>query len=231
MYIPKPYFPNIPQMGNLDLDYIFMEDGYPILFTCKNGKSIYLCICRTLCPEQKWIISETNIEILRMMAKREISIKTAFKMMTGKSAIATWSKANLREAYSVFSTTDLSDSDLPRDSLYLNEDYAEDALDYIDGLLAEAHMQALLEIEMRIEHDNHSAEVSCPVYLTNQLGRVSIAYQSILDSDSFLLDQINVVLDTFCTGNTVRNNSQQIDNSQNDYDSASANCPMLAVAA
>lgn len=231
MYIPKPYFPNIPQMGNLELDYIFMEDGYPILFTCRKGKSIYLCICRTLCPEQKWIISETNIEILRMMAEREISIKTAFKMMAGKSAIATWSKANLKEAYSVFSTSDLSDSDLPRDSLLLNEDYTEDALDYIDGLLAEAHMQAMLEIEKQIENDSYSEEAPCPVYLTNQMGRVSIAYQSILDSDSFLPNQIKVVLDTFCTGNTVRNNSQQINTSQNDCDNASANCSMIAVAA
>ena len=231
MYIPKPYFSNIPQIGNLDLDYILMEDGYPILFTCKSRNSIYLCICRTLYPEQKWIISETNIELLRKMATRDISIKAAFKMWDGKSVIATWSKDNPREAYKVFSTTDLSDADLPPNSLYLNEDYAEDALDYLDGLLAEASMQAMLEIETQMEYDSHSVEESSSYYLTQQTGRVSIAYKSILGLESFLPDQMNIVLDTFCTGNIVRNNSQCINTSQANCDNAPANIPMIAVAA
>ena len=48
MYIPSPYFKGIPQMGNLEMDNIFLENGYPVLFTCRNKDKIYLCICRTL---------------------------------------------------------------------------------------------------------------------------------------------------------------------------------------
>ena len=43
MYIPSPYFKGIPQMGNLEMDNIFLENGYPVLFTCRNKDKIYLC--------------------------------------------------------------------------------------------------------------------------------------------------------------------------------------------
>lgn len=231
MYIPKPYFPNIPQLGNLELDYIFIEDGYPILFTCKNGKSLYLCICRTLCPEQKWIISETNIEVLRKMVKREIPISTAFKMIEGKSVIATWSKSNPKEAYKIFPTTNLTVSELPRVSLYLNEDYADDGMEYIDSLVAEAHMQAMLEIETQIVHDNHSAEVVYSAYKTAQIGSVSVAYQSVFSQDGALEDRINIIMDTLCTGNTIRSNSNPISCSTSVCDNTSMEYRKIALAA
>lgn len=134
MYIPNPYFSNVPQLGNLALDYVFIDDGYPILFTCRNEKSIYLCICRTLTPEQKWIISEVDIEVLKKMVNREIPICVAFKMLQKTSVIATWNKNNPKELYKVFPTANLLDSDLPRSSFYLHEDYADDGMDYVDGL-------------------------------------------------------------------------------------------------
>lgn len=113
MHIPNPYFSNIPQLGNLTLDYIFVEDGYPILFTCRNGAKIYICLCRTLSPMQKWIISETSIAILKKLAQQDIPICDAFTQLGTKSCIAQWSKANPVEQYSVISTSDLSSDDLP----------------------------------------------------------------------------------------------------------------------
>jgi hypothetical protein len=134
VYIPNPYFSNIPQLGNLELDYIFIDDGYPLLFTCRSGKSIYLCICRTLMPEQKWIISEVDIEVLRKMVKREIPICDAFMLHNTKSCVALWSKTNPIERYNVFPTADLQETDLPDNELFLDEGDADDAVDYVDGL-------------------------------------------------------------------------------------------------
>lgn len=156
MYVPNPYFANIPQLGNLALDYIFVEDGYPILFTCKNENKIYLCLCRSLSPEQKWVISETNIDILRKMTNREISICEAFKRFNTKSCIALWSKANPVERYSVFSTCELQKTDLPDDMLFLDEDDVEDALDYVKALEREAVLQATLEIDSKISGETDS---------------------------------------------------------------------------
>lgn len=140
MYIPKPYFSNVPQFGNLDLDYIFMEDGIPMLFTCRSGSKIYLCVCRTLTPEQKWVISEISIEILDEMVEQKISINCAFKKFNRKSAIVKWHKGSAKEVCSVFPTVDLHDSDLPDPSLYLDEDDAADARCYIEGLQVEKNI-------------------------------------------------------------------------------------------
>ena len=156
MYIPNPYFANIPQLGNLSLDYIFVEDGYPILFTCKNGNKIYLCLCRSLNPVQKWVISEVSVNVLTQMANRSISISKAFKLLNMKSCIALWSKANPVEQYSVFSTADLNESDLPEDTLFLDEDDVDDALDYVRSLERDMDLQAALEIDSQITSEPNS---------------------------------------------------------------------------
>lgn len=147
MYIPNPYFPNIPQLGNLILDYIFVEDGHPLLFVCKNNSKLYLCICRTTTPEQKWIMSEVNIGILLEMTKRKITIADAFRRANKISCIAKWSKANPNEQYNVFPTSELQDSDLPNSNLYLSEDDAEDAMDYVEGLILQETNKLIAQLQ------------------------------------------------------------------------------------
>lgn len=156
MHIPNPYFANIPQLGNLSLDYIFVEDGYPILFTCKNENKIYLCLCRSLNPVQKWVVSEISVDILTQMVNRSIPICKAFKLLNMKSCIVLWSKANPVERYSVFSTADLNESDLPEDTLFLDEDDVDDALDYVKALEREMDLQAALEIDSKITGEPNS---------------------------------------------------------------------------
>lgn len=153
MYIPTPYFSNIPQLGNLTLDYILVEDGYPVLFTCKNEHKIYICLCRTLVPEQKWIISETSISILKKMVQGEIPICKAFSMLGTKSCIVRWSKDNPVERYSIFSTLDLQKSDLPDETIFLDEDDAEDAIDYVESLSREAALQAVRKIDEKLSSE------------------------------------------------------------------------------
>lgn len=130
--IPNPYFSNIPDIGDLVLDYVFLEDNYPIFFTCKKSKSsLCLCVCRTLMPEQKWAISEVTPSILQQMINREISVSTAFKKLDSKSCIAKWSKERPEEEYTVFPTCELLDSDLPDKDFFLSAEEAEDAAEYI----------------------------------------------------------------------------------------------------
>lgn len=133
MYIPRPYFTNVPNLGNLELDYIFMEDGYPLLFTCKSKDKLYICVCRTLSPKQKWVISETNVEILEKMVRKIIPIRSAFKLLNAHSWIITWSKETDHE-YSDFPTSELNDQELPSYNVFLSDDDADDAIDYISNL-------------------------------------------------------------------------------------------------
>lgn len=201
MHIPIPYFTNIPQSGSLTLDYIFVEDGYPILFTCKSTTKIYLCLCRTLVPEQKWIISETSIEILTKMANRTIPICDAFKLLNTKSCIALWSKVNPVERYSVFSTIDLQESDLPDNTLYLDEDDADDAIDYVKSLAREIALHAMLEIDSKLCCEGNS------IYTTRHKITTSINYEYAAWQHIFeqAENSSNFSMKTFCSGNSLEN--------------------------
>lgn len=204
MYIPNPYFSNIPQFGDLKLDYIFIEDGYPILFTCRNDKRFFICICRSLVPEQKWIISETNIEILRKLASQEIPICDAFTLMNAKSCIAVWNKNNPMENYTVLPTSNLSSSNLPSRSLYLDEDEAEDAVDYVLALEREANTRAILEIEAHIRSEAKS------VYSVPREIEASISYGYISHAITFCKKEGNISIDTFCFGNNIEHNDPNL---------------------
>lgn len=133
MYIPNLYFENIPKMGNLIMDYIFLENGYPVLFTCKNqvNDNLYLCVCRTVIEKQKWVISEINIDTLEKLINDEITVHDAFKVDNKLSCIATWCKEKPKEEYNVIKSSTLLDKDLPDSDAFLEDD-DPDTLDYLE---------------------------------------------------------------------------------------------------
>ncbi|MEE3438825.1 hypothetical protein [Ruminococcus sp.] len=133
MYIPNPYFENIPKMGNLIMDYIFLENDYPVLFTCKNqvNDNLYLCVCRTVIEKQKWIISEISIDTLEKFINDEITVHDAFKVDNKLSCIATWCKEKPKEEYNVIKSSTLLDKDLPNSDVFLEDD-DPDTLDYLE---------------------------------------------------------------------------------------------------
>ena len=217
MYIPNPYFSNIPQFGDLKLDHIFVEDGYPILFTCRNDKSFFICICRSLVPEQKWIISETNIEILRKLASQEIPICDAFTLMNAKSCIAVWNKNNPMENYTVLPTSNLSTSNLPSRSLYLDEDEAEDAVGYVLALERESNTRAILKIEAHIRSEAKS------VYSVSREIEASISYGYISHAITFCKKEGDISIDTFCFGNNIVHNDPNLTAVESSSETASNN--------
>ena len=70
MYIPTPYFKSVPYFGDLTLDYIFVKDKSPLLFTCIANNNMYLCLCYDNRIEQKWAISPIDVEMLRKSLKK-----------------------------------------------------------------------------------------------------------------------------------------------------------------
>lgn len=124
MYIPNPYFKNVPKIGNLILDYIFVENGYPILFVCKTEENdLYICLCREIYGRQKWVISEINLNILEKLIQNKISVYDAFKKHEGKAALIFWSREKTSEDYTVFSSCkDIEDKDLPDKDFYLDDE-------------------------------------------------------------------------------------------------------------
>lgn len=135
MYIPNPYFKNIPKMGNLVMDYIFLENGYPVLFTCKSdmNSKLYLCVCRTVIGKQKWTISEISVKTLDDMINNRITIHDAFKTDKKYSCISIWSKDSLAEDYTVIKSSELLDFNLPDNDVYLDDD-GQDTVGYLQNI-------------------------------------------------------------------------------------------------
>lgn len=161
MYIPNPYFKNVPKIGNLILDYIFVENGYPILFVCKTEENdLYICLCREIYGRQKWVISEINLNILEKLIQNKISVYDAFKKHEGKAALIFWSREKTSEDYTVFSSCkDIEDKDLPDKDFYLDDEGE-----------SEGYLQ---QVKNRIDNDNfNNVEIRLfqteagPVYTT-----------------------------------------------------------------
>ena len=74
------YFENVTGIGKLYLEYIFYEfENEPILFLCTDaGKNLYFGLCSDIRYEQKWIIMEINLSILKEMIEEEVDIASVF---------------------------------------------------------------------------------------------------------------------------------------------------------
>lgn len=195
MYIPVPYFKGIPIMGDLEMDNIFLEIEYPILFTCRNKEKIFLCICRTVIEEQKWVISEITIEVLQKLIENKISIYDAFKEGTGYCCIAKWRKSTEREEYNVIERGRLSDNDLPKRTVFLDDDgesieYLEKVKNRINQIACDkmnAHLECeqeeylrMVQITIREEFEDYSNTLFDIDFMTcNTVSKVVVNHRNL----------------------------------------------------
>ena len=76
-------FRKIPDFQKVILDVILFESKYPVLFTCKNDKDIYLFICYYVNSEKiKWIGTRTTYDNLIDLLENKITIRDAFLNVT-----------------------------------------------------------------------------------------------------------------------------------------------------
>jgi hypothetical protein len=98
----------------------------------------------------------------------------------------------------------LSASNLPSRSLYLDEDEAEDAVDYVLALDREANTKAILEIEAHIRSEIKS------IYSIPREIDASISYGYISHAVTFWKKTENIPIDTFCFGNSIEHNDPNL---------------------
>ena len=73
----------IPLFKNLAMDTILFESKYPVLFTCRNDRDIYLfscCLMNAKCV--KWIATKTNYDTLIQLLQDKITIQESFFCVT-----------------------------------------------------------------------------------------------------------------------------------------------------
>lgn len=146
MYIPVPYFKAIPRLGNLTLDYIFIKDKYPLLFTCVGENGLYLCLCFDDRIEQKWVIAPIDLDGLRRLINNEISIRSALKPNLD-GCLVTWSPDQKCENYSIVSCRSFADEDLPDEDVFLDD---EDSIVYYNLVMNRIAQKVMLNNERNL---------------------------------------------------------------------------------
>lgn len=87
------------ETGKLFIEKVLFAAGYPVLFTCRNAsEELYLCVCCQANAEgKKWLLAETEPDIIVQMLSDKITIRDAF-LKAGKkrfSIIQTCSSVRL----------------------------------------------------------------------------------------------------------------------------------------
>lgn len=224
MYIPNPYFTNIPQIGNLVLEHIFVEDGYPILFICSaKDNKLYLCLCRDTYKIQKWIISEINVDILEKLIHKKISIFDAFKNHAGKAVLAFWSRQDGEtERFKVLSSCkEIASGDLPeKDFYYLDDGESESYLQQVKNRIRNEEFTI---IEQRI-----CEGMLVPIELF--IERPTKTFAKILVEEKFSIKFI-INYSTGFNDQKIRKNNSKVrkqlgesKNNRNDYNNILNNC-------
>lgn len=76
----KNKFVNIEEWGELYIDKVLFEVGYPVLFTCINDRrELFVCVC---CKNNedgaKWLINKTTAGRIVQMLKNKITLRDIF---------------------------------------------------------------------------------------------------------------------------------------------------------
>lgn len=76
----KNKFVNIEEWGELYIDKVLFEVGYPVLFTCINDeRDLFICVC---CKNNengaKWLINKTTADRIVQMLKNKITLRDIF---------------------------------------------------------------------------------------------------------------------------------------------------------
>lgn len=145
------YFENVFDYGNLEIEYILVEDNYPILFILTNDiNQRFVCVCCDIRKEQRWIINPIDCEAILQLLHNKISLQRIFILGQAKKVVAIHNYKTGLDSYSLKNAEELDILDLPRDE-YLDVETGE-FQDYIDFLYSE--VSNCVEGHIDIPNDN-----------------------------------------------------------------------------
>ena len=173
------YFENVCSIGNLYLEYVFLEyEEEPVYFTCIDEKNqIYLCLCSEIRGGQRWIISESNTAILEDLIEQRIDMADA--LCHFDEVVVLESDIEGNETGHLLKTTEIDELDLPKRGTMLRCNAREASL-YIFSKRVEAYTVKLQEmINLSYEREGKIKSYSTTIFpmnkeLINDLNRDTI---------------------------------------------------------
>jgi hypothetical protein len=117
-------FRKIPNFEKVILDTILFESKYPVLFTCKNRKDIYLFICYFVNSEKiEWIGTRTTYDNLIELLENKITIRDAFFNVTNNKIMVGYDGKEVR--YELKKSSEISEDILPTVGEYMDAEEGE----------------------------------------------------------------------------------------------------------
>lgn len=121
-------FRSIPDFSSIVLDKILFESKYPVMFTCKNEKDVYLFICCLVTADKvEWIGTKTTYDNLIRLLENKITIREAFLNITEDKIIIDYNGKNVE--YRIEKGSNIPENLLPTADEYMDaedDEYAEE---------------------------------------------------------------------------------------------------------
>lgn len=123
------------ELGCIYLRYVFVYfEEEPLIFISINDKNdLFLCLCYDIRNKQDWVMSKTNIKIIKQLIYRDISIYEAFKAVDDNKWLISYNGKDTSIINVLFNSID-NDSILPPKNLKLKVFDVYDELNFINTL-------------------------------------------------------------------------------------------------
>lgn len=174
MNIPKPYFKNVPNYGDLDMEQIIVEYLYPLLSVLKDHQNNrYVCMCFDTRGSQQWLIAPISTDNLVKLLNDKITLDYPFKKCKSKVIFAERNYETKLETFKLFSPESIPQEYLPEENEYL-ESEDDEWEEYINEIKSNE----------KLIKDNNILKESISIHIKKDLVRFTI-------SDSDLSHWIN----------------------------------------
>lgn len=128
------YFKNIPKYGNLYMDYIIVEEDYPLLFILRDDYNRFICFCFEMSEQQSWIINKVTISNIKDLLTDKMDMREPFLVENDDKKIIIHRNKNDEYTYELADKKYIVDNDIiPDEGDYL-EVGENEFKEYIDSL-------------------------------------------------------------------------------------------------
>ena len=126
MFIPHPYFKNVPGCGDLRMEQVIVDYVYPLLSVLKdNHGSRYLCMCFDTRGMQQWIITPISNSALIELLQNQITLASPFENPSTRKILVNMNYQTRVETFQVLDACQIPKEDIPEAGEYLDAEPGE----------------------------------------------------------------------------------------------------------
>lgn len=121
MVIPNPYFKNVPDWGDLQMEQVIVDYVYPLLSVLKDGSGKrYLCMCFDTRGAQQWLITFISNSVLIDLLNNKVTLAAPFEDSRTRKLRVVMDYHTRAEDFQFLNAAQISKEELPEAEEYLD---------------------------------------------------------------------------------------------------------------